>query len=79
MLMTNISLFLLRTEMAAHFAAHKGGSGSCALCGKHSDDLWIATRDGSIKRTRICLDCYQKMTGTPNDNELFSRLMRMLD
>ncbi len=36
--------------MAAHFAAHKGGSGNCALCGKHSDDLWIATRDGSIKR-----------------------------
>lgn len=65
--------------MAAHFAAHKGGAGNCALCGKHSDDLWIATQDGSVKRVRIDLECFTKMTGTPNDNDLFSRLMRMLD
>jgi hypothetical protein len=29
----------------------------------------------SVKR----VECFTKMTGTPNDNDLFSRLMRMLD
>ena len=38
-----------------------------------------STQDGSVKRVRICLECWTKMTGTPNNNELFSRLMRMLD
>ena len=64
--------------MAAHFT-HRAGSGQCALCGKHSTDLVAVTRDGSIKQVRICDDCYSKMTGTPNDNAMFSRVMRMLD
>jgi len=65
-------------SMAVHYAAHKGGSGNCALCTKYSGDLWIASNDGSIKRVRICLECFQKMTGTPNDDAMFNRLMRML-
>jgi ribosome-binding protein aMBF1 (putative translation factor) len=65
--------------VAAHFSPERGRSGNCALCGKHSDDRLAATKDGSIKRVLICGDCYAKMTGTPNDNALFSRVMRMLD
>jgi ribosome-binding protein aMBF1 (putative translation factor) len=64
--------------MAAHFT-HHAGSGKCALCGRQSLDLIAATQDGSIKRVRICDECYTKMTGTPNDNEMFTRVMRMLD
>jgi ribosome-binding protein aMBF1 (putative translation factor) len=64
--------------MAAHFT-HHAGSGTCAVCGKHSNDLIAATKDGSIKQVRVCSDCYTKMTGTPNNNEMFTRVMRMLD
>jgi hypothetical protein len=53
------------------------GSGTCALCGKHSTDLWAATRDDSIKQVRICGECYDKIS--KNDNALFTRVMRMLD
>jgi ribosome-binding protein aMBF1 (putative translation factor) len=64
--------------MAAHFT-HHAGSGNCALCGRHATDLVAATHDGSIKRVLICDGCYTKMTGTPNDNALFTRVMSMLD
>jgi ribosome-binding protein aMBF1 (putative translation factor) len=64
--------------MAAHFI-HHAGSGNCALCGQQSADLIAVTRDNSIKQVRICSECYTKMTGTPNDNALFTRVMRMLD
>jgi hypothetical protein len=36
------------------------------------------TREDSIKRVRICGECHDKITGTPNDNPLFSRVMKML-
>jgi hypothetical protein len=62
--------------MAPHFTAH-AGSGSCALCDKHSTDLWAVTLDGSLKLARICYECHDKIIGKPN--ELFTRLMRMLD
>jgi hypothetical protein len=64
--------------MTAHFTGH-AGTGNCAICGKHSDDLWAVTRDDSIKRVRICGDCHDMITGTANDNALFTRVMRMLD
>lgn len=64
--------------MNAKFAA-RAGSGTCALCGKESSDLWAVSHDGSIKRVRIWDECHDKITGTPNDNALFTRVMRMLD
>jgi hypothetical protein len=62
--------------MAAHFT-HHAGSGICALCGQESADLIAVTQDGSIKRVRICSECYAKIRN--NDNALFTRVMRMLD
>jgi hypothetical protein len=62
--------------MAAHLREH-AGSGSCALCDKHSADLCAVTIDGSLKVVRICDECRDKIVGKPN--ELFTRLMRMLD
>ena len=62
--------------MASHFT-HHAGLGDCSNCGKHSDDLTAVTTDGSIKQVRICGECYEKIRN--HDNELFSRLMRMLD
>jgi ribosome-binding protein aMBF1 (putative translation factor) len=64
--------------LAAHFTDH-AGSGNCVLCGKTTSNLWSIRRDGSIKSVRICEECHDKMTGTPNDNALFTRVMRMLD
>jgi hypothetical protein len=58
------------------FIGHRG-SGSCALCGKQSSDLVSATHDESIKRVWICTGCQVKIL-PPTDEELFSRLMRML-
>lgn len=64
--------------MTARFTGH-AGSGNCALCGNESADLWAVTYDRSTKRVRICDECHDKITGTPNDNALLTRVMRMLD
>ena len=58
-----------------HYVAH-AGSGTCDLCGKHSDDLVAVTRDGSLKRLRICEDCKRKVHA--NDADTVNRIGRML-
>ena len=55
------------------------GSGTCAVCGKHSSDMWLAAHTGSIKRVRICGECRHKILNHTDDDETFNHLMRMLD